>query len=393
MEIPMALKVCQLCAVDFTLKHFLLPLVDGMSAQGWQVISVCSDGDNVSGLREQGYSIETITISRSLNVFLHLLTLWRLYRYFRKVRFDVVHTHTPVAALIARVAAFFAGVPLVVYTAHGFYFHDNMPQWKRRLFVWLEWVGGRFTHLLFTQSEEDAETAVVEKISPAEKVVAIGNGVDAACFNPQQVVSASEIKASLGIPPDAQVVGMIGRLVREKGVGEFLAAASKLAEERPDSYFLLVGERLLSDHNDPIEDVLQQAKRCLGERLVLAGYRTDTPEMLAAMDVFCLPSYREGMPRTIIEAMMMAKPVVATSIRGSREEVIEAETGILVPVKSADQLADAFRKILENRGWARELGEAGRRRALSLYDEKRVVRLQLQLIREYALKKGCTVDE
>jgi len=156
---------------------------------------------------------------------------------------------------------------------------------------------------------------------------------------------------------------------------------------------LLVGERLLSDHNDPIEDVLQQAKRCLGERLVLAGYRTDTPEMLAAMDVFCLPSYREGMPRTIIEAMMMAKPVVATNIRGSREEVIEGETGILVPVKSADQLADAFRKILENRGWARELGEAGRRRALSLYDEKRVVRLQLQLIREYALKKGCTVDE
>ena len=118
----------------------------------------------------------------------------------------------------------------------------------------------------------------------------------------------------------------------------------------------------------------------MGCRLVLTGFREDIPQLLAAMDLFCLPSWREGMPRTIIEAMMMAKPVLATDIRGSREEVVPEETGLLVPARSPDLLAIAMSRFLDAPLWGRSLGMAGRQRALRLYDERKVVAAQLDQI-------------
>lgn len=383
----MALRVCQLCAVDFTLDKFLLPLVDGMTAQGWEVVSVCSDGPAIPRLRQSGYAIQTVSIPRSLNPLRLVGPTWRLYRLFRKDRFDLLHAHTPVAALIGRVAARLAGVPMIVYTAHGFYFHDEMPRWKRRLFVEMERLGAWLTDLLFTQSSEDAQTAVDERLLPRERVVPIGNGVDPARFEPAARLPRDKIRTGLGLPLEVPVVGMVGRLVAEKGVREFLAAAEMLATESPHVHFLLVGERLESDHADPVDDALAHAKNRLGMRLVLAGMRKDIPDLMGAMDVFCLPSYREGMPRTIIEAMMSGLPVVATDIRGSREEVVAGETGVLVPTRDSAALAQAFARLLKAPAETRAMGEAGRGRALQLYDEHKVVALQIDTIRRFAHQK------
>ena len=374
------MKVCQLCAVDFTLKHFLLPLIDGMQSRGWHVTAVCSDGPFVEGLRKRGYRIETITISRSMNPLAALRSLWGLVQLFRRERYDVLHAHTPVAAFIGRLAARFACIPLVIYTAHGFYFHEGMPAWKYRLFVSLERWAGCWTHILFTQSAEDARTAVREKIMPEERVLAIGNGVDVSLFDPAKTDARAKVRESLGIPDSAYVVGLIGRQVREKGVVEFLLAAQQLAAVHPQIWFLLIGEKLPSDHAAGVAAELAEAQTALGGRLVVLGLCDDIPEMLSVMDLFCLPSWREGMPRTIIEAMMMAKPVVATDIRGSREEVVHDETGLLVPVRSAALLAEAIERFAKNPGWGEKLGKAGRERALRLYDEKKVVAAQLERI-------------
>lgn len=386
----MGLKVCQLCAVDFTLKKFLLPLIDGMREAGWEVIAVCSDGKEIAGLRDQGYHIETIPIDRSINPWRALGSLIALTRYFRRQKFDVLHAHTPVAALIGRVAGKLAGIPLVIYTAHGFYFHDDMPSWKRAFFVMLERVGGRFTDLLFCQSAEDAVDAVSESIAPAGCVVAIGNGVDPARFDPANVGAGQAARSDLGIPEDAFVVGLIGRQVREKGVGEFLQAMTSLAGRHPCLWVLLIGDRLASDHAKGVEAEFAAAQKVLCNRLVAPGLCDDIPQQLAAMDVFCLPSWREGMPRTIIEAMMMAKPVVATDIRGAREEVVPEETGLLVKVRSPELLADAIERCLLDPDWGKALGEAGRRRALSLYDERKVVALQLERIASEAITRALS---
>ena len=374
------MKVCQLCAVDFTLKNFLLPLIDGMREKGWQVTAVCSDGPFVSGLRSQGYRIETVRIARSMNPLAVMRSFILLVRFFRRERFEVLHVHTPVAALIGRVAAWVAGIPLVIYTAHGFYFHEEMPPWKYRLFVALERFGGRFTDILFSQSAEDAADAVAEGIAPGDRVLAIGNGVDVARFDPEKVGAGDTARRMFGIPESAFVVGMIGRQVREKGIAEFLLAATQLARSHNNAWFLLVGERLASDHSGSADSEFAVAKAALGERLVAPGARSDIPQCLAAMDLFCLPSWREGMPRTIIEAMMMGKPVVATDIRGAREEVVPGETGVLVPTRSPDRLAAAIARFIDDPGLGKQLGAAGRERALMLYDEKIVIALQLERI-------------
>lgn len=381
------MKVCQLCAVDFTLRNFLLPLLDGMGKEGWQVKAVCSPGPYVEELRRGGYAIDTIPIARSMNPLSAMRSTIALVRYFRRERFDVLHAHTPVAALIGRVAAQFARIPLVVYTAHGFYFHDQMPRWKRALFVALERFGGRFTDILFSQSSEDADDAVREGIVPCERVLTIGNGVDVARFDPVIAGDGSAVRAELGIPSDAYVVGMIGRQVREKGVAEFLAAAVDLARRFPQACFLLVGERLGSDHAGGVDEEFAAAKARLGARLVAPGLRADVPQLLAAMDLFCLPSWREGMPRTIIEAMMMGKPVVATDIRGAREEVLPGETGVLVPTRAPDRLAEAIAGFLDDPVRGVRLGRAGRERALMLYDEQKVVALQLERIARAARQR------
>lgn len=378
------MKVCQLCAVDFTLRNFLLPLIDGMRRQGWSVTAVCSDGPFVDGLRRSGYAIDTIPIARSMNPWSALRSTIALIRYFRRERFDVLHVHTPVAALIGRIAARIAGIPLIVYTAHGFYFHDKMPRWKRSLFVALERFGGLFMDLLFSQSTEDAEDAVAKGIAPRERVLAIGNGVDVSRFDPVGVGAGGTVRGALGIPANAFVVGMIGRQVREKGVAEFLTAAADLAQRFPQIWFLLVGDRLASDHAGGVEAEFDAAKAILGERLVAPGLRSDIPQMLAAIDLFCLPSWREGMPRTIIEAMMMAKPVVATDIRGSREEVVAEKTGLLVPARAPDQLAAAIERFVRNPAWGERVGQAGRQRALMLYDERKIIALQLERIAQAA---------
>jgi len=375
-------KVCQLCAVDFTAKHFLLPLVDGMKQQGWHVTTVCSDGKFVPGMRADGYHVVTISIARSMNPILALLSLIKLVRFFRREQFHIVHVHTPIAALIGRVAAKIARVPFIVYTAHGFYFHDEMPAWKKRVYVLLERFGGLFTDLLFSQSHEDARDAIALQIMPAGQVVAIGNGVNLTQFPGRTRETQAAARRTLGIPESVPVIGIVARLVQEKGYKEFFEAAVAISSSFPDVYFLVVGERLASDHSGSVELALAQARKVLGVRLIEAGLRKDVSAMLSAMTIFCLPSYREGMPRTIIEAMMMELPVVATNIRGVREEVVDGKTGILVPTRNSTALAQALSELLSDPARTSQMGVDGRCRALNLYDESGVIALQIEEIRK-----------
>jgi glycosyltransferase involved in cell wall biosynthesis len=235
---------------------------------------------------------------------------------------------------------------------------------------------------LFCQSAEDAEVAVLERISTRDRILNIGNGVDVERFSADKIDSVETTRSLLGVPKNAFVVGLIGRQVKEKGLVEFLAAVTRLADRFPKLWILLIGERLASDHERGAELELAAARNILGDRLVTLGIRDDIPSLLSVMDLFCLPSWREGMPRTIIEAMMSGKPVLATDIRGSREEVVHEETGLIVPVRSAEAISQAIERFLLNPAWGRLLGEAGRKRALRIYDERQVVALQLNKIEE-----------
>tara|TARA_Y100000748_G_scaffold303958_1_gene311029 strand:- start:1714 stop:2868 length:1155 start_codon:yes stop_codon:yes gene_type:complete len=380
------MKICQLCAVDFTLKKFILPLVDAQINAGHDVVCVCSEGQYTKDLRDVGYSIESISISRSFNIFRHISSVFKLYQFLKRNSFDVLHVHTPVAAMIGRLAGFLARVPLVIYTAHGFYFHENMNLLQKSFFISLEFIFGLITDVVFTQSEEDAHSARQYKIRPKKHIYAIGNGVDIRKFDPSQKYNSQELRKSLSIPQDSFVIGVICRLVKEKGIDEFLKAAQEINLTNKNCHFLIVGERQAHDHAQGIEDSIKSAEKALGKNLILTGYRSDIPQLLKIMDLYVLPSWREGMPRSIIEAMMMSLPVLATDIRGSREEVIHNQTGLLVPVRSPCLLAKAMTQLINNPKLAKNMGENGRKRALKYYDEKKVIDLQLDIINRYSDK-------
>ena len=361
--------------MDFTLYHFLRPLMHAMATEGHEVVGVCAEGDLVDAVRAEGFRVETIPLVRSVDPIRNMRSGIALRKFFAREKFDLVHVHTPAAAFVGRLAAARAGVPKIVYTAHGFYFHENMPFPKRQAHIAAEWLTGRATHTLFTQSEEDAETARRLNLCRTGDVAAIGNGSDPDMFKPAEDPAArTRLRAAIGTPDDRVVILMAGRLVAEKGYGELIAAMRHV-----DAELWAVGARLSSDHASGIGDAIKDITDdpALSERIRFLGYRQDMADLMRAADIFTLPSHREGMPRSIIEAMLTGLPVVATDIRGSREEVVDGETGRLVPVKDANALADALQSLARDPAQRAAMGQAGLARARRLYDEKLVIARQL----------------
>lgn len=369
------MKICQLCTVDFTLYHFLRPLMHALRDEGHEVVGVCADGTLLEAVREDGFRVETVPLVRSINPLHNMKAAGELHRLFRREAFDMVHTHTPVGAFVGRLAARRARVPRIIYTAHGFYFHENMAAPRRAVHVGLEWIGGRVTDTLFTQSREDADTARRLGLCKTGDVLAIGNGSDPAVFKPaDKSDDRARIRDTLGTPEDRVVVLMTGRLVEEKGYRELIQAMRTV-----DAELWAVGARLSSDHATGIEDAITATEQdpALRDRVRFLGHRRDMPDLLRAADIFTLPSHREGMPRSIIEAMLTGLPVVATDIRGSREEVVDNQTGLLVPVRDTGALATALQSLCENRDLRERMGRAGRERALVEFDEQNVIDRQI----------------
>lgn len=387
-------KILELTSVDFVVKNLLLPLIDRLSIEGFEVHIVCSSGKRARELKKTGYKIKTIEIPRRISIIPNIISLIKIYRFIRKEKFDIVHVHAPIACVLGRIAAKIAGVPLIIYTAHGFYFHDGMARWKREFLISIEKIMDKiFTDLIFTQSKEDRETAVYKRIIDIDKIIFIGNGVDINKFN----INNSndnwlEKRKEFGIDSKAKVICFIGRIVREKGIVDLIYAFENILNDLPEAILLIIGdneanERDIKTKNEVISLI---DKFDIREKVVFTGYRNDIRNLLAMADVFVLPSYREGMPRSIIEAMAMGKPVVATNIRGCREEVFNGKTGFLVPIKNPRKLATAILKILKNEKLASKMGQNGRIRVEAEFNEEIVLKKQINKIKQWIRIKNIT---
>ena len=375
-------KVLLMCAVDFTVRQFLLPLAGALRDAGYRVTIACSRGPMFDGIAAEGFDIRENPVSRTANVASHAASLRRTVRLMRAERFDVVHVHTPIAALIGRAAARLARIPTVIYTAHGFYFHEGMPRWKQGFHVGLERFGAAMGDFLMTVSREDMEAALRLGIARPGRVETIYNGVDLARFDPARFSAhdRAATRASVGIPPDVPVIGIVGRMVREKGFFELFDAAAEIRRLHPDVRFLVVGDVLPSDRGAGRSEIIERVKALgLDDCFAWAGMVPDTAPWLAAMDVFTLPSYREGMPVSLLEAMATALPAVATNIRGCREEVVDGQTGWLVPVRDPHALGDRILHLLANPSEACEMGRKGRARVAEMFDIRKVLAHQLEI--------------
>jgi glycosyltransferase involved in cell wall biosynthesis len=285
------------------------------------------------------------------------LQLRRLIRQFQP---DVVHTHSSKAGILGRAAAWAEKVPVIVHHVHGWSFHDHMAPAKRRLYVWLERAMARRCHCLLMVAQSDVEIARRCHIGRPEQWRIVRSGIDLSEFRPCNGQERSEARRALGVPEDAVVVGTVAQMRAQKAPGDFVQVARRVADQRPDAWFVWVGD-------GPLRAELEAAILAAGlkERFVLTGSRDDVRELCAAFDVFLLTSLWEGLPRTVVEASVTGVPVVATAVPGTAEAIRHGETGLLAAPGDISGLADCVLSMLTDAG----LRERVRNNAARLREE------------------------
>jgi glycosyltransferase involved in cell wall biosynthesis len=363
-------KVVQVVNVDFSLRHFVLPLMRGIRARGHDVVAIAAEGPLNADVRAEGFRVLAAPFVRRASPIAQIRAFRALVALLQREKPDLVHGHMPISGFLARIAARVAGVPRVAYTCHGFLFNQPGP-WPRRAasFV-MEWIAGRLTDVYMTVSDEEAADA--RRLGLHRGAVGIGNGRNPARFHPDPAARA-RLRAEFGVSADRIVILAVSRLVRHKGYPELVAAMHDV-----DADLWIVGERLPSDRGEDMDAVF--AASDLGPRLRRLGYRNDIPAIMAASDIFTLPSHFEGLPMSVIEAMLCGLPVVATDIKGPREQVVAESTGLLVPPMQVVPLAAALKRLAGDADLRARMGAAGRTRALDRYDEARVVARTLDLL-------------
>lgn len=374
-------KILQICAIDLSVDALLKPLIKKSLDNGFEVHNACSDEGRFKALRSEGLTMVDVHISREINPLSNLKSILALYRLMKREQYDIVHVHTPVAALLGRIAAKLSGVKNVIYTAHGFYFHDEMSRKQYNMFYNIEKYAARWmTDWLLLQSKEDYELALENKFKRPERTIHLSNGVNIwGKFNPELITKLvrNNIRESIGLKEEDLVFSFIGRLVREKGIFELVEAFKRVVKRYPNAKLLLIGGLLDSERDQGSYDKLK--KDLNHPNIYYLGFRSDTPELLAISDCFVLPSHREGLPRSIIEAMAMETPIIASNIRGCREEVFQGENGFLFERENTDDLTSAMIAIADNSETREQFGKRSRELAEELFDEEKVLQKQIDL--------------
>jgi len=361
-------RVVYVTTVDSSLRFLFLPQLAYLQRLGYRVSAVCAESGWSAEIRAAGIEVHHAALRRNVSPLADLAALAQLTAYYHQVRPHIVHTHTPKANLLGRLAARWSGVPIILGTEHGFYFY-GMSGWRRAFYVALARLGASCSDAVFLINREDVATALASGICRSEQIIFQegGVGVDLDRYSPGADTLAA--KTALGIPAQAPVVGMVGRLAPEKGHADYFRAAVLVRKHLPQARFLVVGP---AEPQCVAELRALAASLGLEEAVVFTGERVDLPPVYAAMDVVCLPSHREGLPGVLMEAAAMAKPVVATNIRGCRDVVTDGVTGLLVPPHDPEALARALLQVLRDADLARRMGQAARVRAETVYDQRRV---------------------
>ena len=284
--------------------------------------------------------------------------LFKLTSIFKKEKFDIVHCHSTKAGILGRIAAFFARVPVRIFTVHGWVFDLNQPLFKFIFYVWAERIAGYFGSQMVTVSKEDYRLGLECKITRKDKLTYIPNGL------PQVKAVKGLLRKELGISADAKIVGSVLRMAPPKDLEMFLNTAEEVGNKVNNTFFVVIGD-------GPQKDWFLQKinERKLAEKVFLLGYRDDVYDLLGDFDVFTLFSRHEGLPVSILEAMAVGLPVVASKVGGIPELVYEGENGFLVDVGDAKKAIRDIIYLLQDGELKGKMGN----RSLEIFSENYTV--------------------
>ena len=365
------MRVAFLSHLDMNLYLFRLPWMKKLREMGFEVFALVPEGEYSDRLRRNGFQVISYGIDRrSLNPLKESRTIGELYRIFKKQNFDILHTFTYKPNLYGTLAGRRAGIPIIINTITGLghVYTTCGTSDKKRLKKWIYTAFYRYSlnmadYVIF-QNTDDLK--LLSKYVSNKKVklrLIRGSGVDTVYFSSSSVdvEKVEKLRDELGLTGEEKVVTMIARMYWGKGIKEYVEAANKILGERDDVCFLVVGWR---DKGNP--DTIPESfiRKYSTEKLRFLGKRDEIREILYITDIYVLPSYREGLSRTILEAMSMQKPVVTTDAPGCKDLVKDGINGFLVPVGDSHALKKAISNLIGDAGLRKKMGEAGRKRVV-----------------------------
>lgn len=373
--------IAHLTTVDMSLRFLLLPQLKAMQQAGYEVAGLAAPGPWKQQLLAEGVRVIDIPqLKRGKHGLSDALAIMQIARILRKERFDILHTHTPKAGLLGRLSARLVSQPHVVHTIHGLAANEYSSRSRHALAWGIERVGAACSEHVLLQNAEDLETVRRTKMVPSSRCSLLGNGVDITRFSPHAVSLASQqqLRAELGVPANALVVGMVARLIERKGFVEFFEAATRLREVFPAVVFLCAGP-LEPSQADAISQTRLDELSARGI-IIYAGLRPDVERIYSLFEIAVLPSFfPEGVPRSLMEPAAMGKPLVTTDTRGCRDVVQAEVNGLLVPPRDAGALTAALSRLLSDAPLRKRMGQASRKRALAHFDERLMARRTLDL--------------
>ncbi len=345
------------------------------AAAGCEVVAIAAHGPNRAAIEALGAQVVGLErLHRRWRLRDDLAAARELWKVLGSLDLDVLHTHTPKAGVLGRIVGRMRGVPVVVATCHGLWATREDRLLKRALVYVSEGVAAACSDAELYQNAEDRATMRFA-VRPQRSTL-VGNGIDLERFR-FDAAARQALRAELGVAPDELVVAGVGRCVAEKGIVEFGHAARALASE---GRFWWVGP--------PEPDKADAVSAADVAGIEFLGQRDDMVAVYSAVDVFVLPSYREGLPRSAMEAAACGRPLVLTDIRGSREVGAPGRELLMVERANADALTAAIARLLRDPSLRSELGVAAEARARRAFDQRDVTRASVRTYWSVARRKG-----
>jgi len=398
-KISRSLRVAYLSHLDMNLFLFRSRLIKTMLNSGCKVYAFSPKGKYSNLIEKAGATFIEYSIDRrSYNPFNAIFTILEIARLLKRNRIDMLHSFTFKPNIFGSIAGRLARVPVIInhVTGLGFLYTENNLQSKimRCISNVLYRISFSLASHVIFQNFDDAD-ALKELYRREKGTVIVSSGVDVDVYDPKRFSEdeCERIRSSLSIQNDQRVITIIARLIWHKGIFEFIDAAKRILSEGLKCIFLVVG---WVDKGNPASLPNDYPERNDVEEIKFLGQRDDIPGLLSITDVYVLPSYREGTPRSVLEAMAMGKPVVTTDVPGCRETVVHGESGYIVPVMDSIELAAAIRELISDPEKRTQMGRAARRRTIELFSDmivnRKIIRIYTRLLGEKGYSEESTLS-
>ena len=336
--------------VDISLWKLLEGQLSFMS-EYFDVYGVSSPGDKLDVVASrENIKIYPIHMTRGISPLGDLVSIWKMYKYFKYIKPTIVHSHTPKAGLVAMLAGMLAKVPIKVHTIAGLPL-ESRTGIKRRILSVVEKVVYHFADKVYPNSNGLKEFVLKGNLCPSNKLKIIGkgssNGIDLDHFKKTEAVQEEGYKSrkNLGISENDFVFLFIGRIVKDKGIEQLAVAFDKIQKSRKDVKLVLLGRK--EDHLDPIS---QEANQIMdtNNHIIYTGYQLDIRPYLALADCFVFPTFREGLPNVLLQACAFNLPIIASKVTGNTDIIVEGVNGLFFEAGNSDSLLEKMQIILNN---------------------------------------------